>query len=213
MKTTRRKFVTGMATVCSAGALLPAVAEEHTEAEQNMATQLEDPRITRARLAGPASVTKDATVAIMHSTGEMEMLVKGSNEWICTPGDPDKIGEPPMCMNPMGMQWMMDGKARKPKPTNAAPGIIYMLCGATQHSTTDPTDQSSPAIPIGPHWMVTWPFDAEICGLPTTARDAGAWIMFAGTPYAYLHVCGDPWSGHVYERGDKAVWSMSYEKD
>ncbi len=177
-----------------------------------MAASYEDPRITRARQAGPSSVTKDATVGIMHASGAMEVLARGSNEWVCTPGDLDKVGEPPMCMNPMGMQWMMDAKAQKPKPTNVTPGIIYMLSGATQHSTTNPLDHTSPAIPIGPHWMITWPFDATGCGLPTTARDAGAWVMFAGSPYAYLHVCGDPWVGHVYDRGDKAVWTMQYEK-
>ena len=32
--------------------------------------------------------------------------------------------------------------------------------------------------------MVLWPFEAKHCGLPTTVRDAGAWTMFAGTPYA-----------------------------
>jgi hypothetical protein len=34
--------------------------------------------------------------------------------------------------------------------------------------------------------------------------------MFAGTPYAYLHVCGTPWEGNEYHDGDKAVWTMSY---
>jgi len=54
----------------------------------------------------------------------------------------------------MGMQWMMDLMARKPTPTNSAPGLIYMLNGAIQHSFTDPFDTTSPAIPIGPHWML-----------------------------------------------------------
>jgi hypothetical protein len=93
----------------------------------------------------------------------------------------------------MGLQWMMDIMAKKPKPTNTAPGLIYMLCGATQHSNTDPFDRTSPAIPIGPHWMIIWPYDAKHCGLPNTVRDAGAWVMFDGTPYAYLHICGTPW--------------------
>ena len=110
----------------------------------------EDPRITRARLSGPSGVTKDATVAIIGPGGKMTILAKGTNEWVCTPGDENKIGQPPMCMNPMGMQWMMDAMQGKPKPTNAIPGMIYMLCGATQRSNTDPSDMTSPAIPIGP---------------------------------------------------------------
>jgi hypothetical protein len=142
----------------------------------------------------------------------MTILVKGSNEWVCVPGNENKVGDPPMCMNPMGMQWMMDAMQGKSKPTNAAPGLIYMLCGATQRSNTNPSDRTSTAIPIGPHWMITWPFDAESNGLPTTVRDKGAWVMFAGTAYAYLHVCGSPWEGNEYHVGDKAVWSMSYAR-
>ena len=175
-----------------------------------MTDKAEDPRITRARLSGPEHVTKDATVAEMAADGTMTILVKGTNEWVCTPGNENKIGDPPMCMNPMGMRWMMDAMQGKPKPTNTAPGMIYMLCGATQRSNTNPADRTSPAIPIGPHWMITWPFDAEANGLPTTVRDKGAWVMFAGTPYAYLHVCGTPWEGTEYHVGDQAVWTMSY---
>jgi hypothetical protein len=172
----------------------------------------EDPRITRARLSGPEQVTKDATVAEMAADGSLTVLVKGTNEWVCTPGNENKIGVPPMCMNPMGMRWMMDAIQGKPKPTNTAPGMIYMLCGATQRSNTNPADKTSPAIPIGPHWMITWPFDAAANGLPTTVRDKGAWVMFAGTPYEYLHVCGSPWEGNEYREGDKAVWTMSYPR-
>ena len=152
----------------------------------------EDPRIRRARLSGPEQVTRDATIAELNSDGTMTVLVRGTNEWVCTPGDENKIGDPPMCMNPLGIQWMMDAKQGKPRPTNNAPGMIYMLCGATQRSNIDRSDKTSPAIPIGPHWMITWPFDAAANGLPTTVRDKGAWVMFAGTPYAYLHVCGTP---------------------
>jgi hypothetical protein len=179
---------------------------------QRMKDRAEDPKITRARLSGPEHVTRDATVAEFGVGGTLNILVKGSNHWVCVPGDENKIGEPPMCMNPMGRQWMMDAMQGKPRPTNSAPGMIYMLCGATQRSNTDPSDRTSPAIPIGPHWMITWPFDAETNGLPTTVRDKGAWVMFAGTPYSYLHVCGTPWDGNEYREGDKAVWTMSYAR-
>jgi len=35
-----------------------------------------------------------------------------------------------MCADPMGMQWMVDVMNKRPKPSNAAPGLIYMLNGA-----------------------------------------------------------------------------------
>ncbi len=181
-----------------------------TSKGRDMTDKAEDPRITRARLAGPKQVTRHATVAEIAAGGAMTVLAQGTNEWVCTPGDDNRIGDPPMCMNPMGMRWMMDAMQGKPKPTNTAPGMIYMLCGATQRSNTDPFDRTSPAIPIGPHWMITWPFEPVANGLPTTVRDKGAWVMFAGTPYEYLHVCGDPWDGNEYHEGDRAVWTMTY---
>ena len=140
------------------------------------------------------------------------VLRKGRNEWICTPGNENRVGDPPMCVDELGMQWFKDALAGKPAPTNPAPGLCYMLCGATQHSNDTPFDHSSPPIPIGPHWMILWPFDAKHCGLPTTVRDAGAWIMFSRTPYAYLHVCGTPWEGTEYAPGDEQQWTLRYVK-
>ena len=107
-------------------------------------------KIARAMASGPREITKDATVAEMGAEGKLVILRQGTNEWVCFPGNENEIGNVPMCADAMGLQWMMDIMAKKPKPTNTAPGLIYMLCGATQHSNTDPFDRTSPAIPIGP---------------------------------------------------------------
>jgi len=119
------------------------------------------------------------------------VLREGTNGFTCMPGNPRVVGEPPMCADAASMQWSADFKSHKSKPTNTEPGIIYMLAGATQRSDTDPYDTTSPPIPIGPHWMIMWPFDPKTTGLPTTQAD-GAYIMWAGSPYAYLHVMGRP---------------------
>jgi hypothetical protein len=39
------------------------------------------------------------------------------------PGQPNVVGEPPMCADAASMQWFDDAKAHKPKPTNTVPGI------------------------------------------------------------------------------------------
>lgn len=170
-------------------------------------------KIARAMRAGPLQITRNATIAEMdHHGNPTNILRAGSNEWLCVPGDENRVGDPPMCVDPLGLQWFKDIHAGKPAPTIATPGLCYMLCGATQHSNDTPFDRTSPAIPIGPHWMVLWPFDAKHCGLPTTVRDAGAWIMFSGTPYAYLHICGTPWEGNEYSPGDEPLWTMQYSK-
>src|SRR4030088_910259 len=153
--------LSGLSTVDETGRK-DTVSNDPTPGGQYMTDKGEDPRITRARLSGPEHVTKDAMVAKMAGDGTMTVRVKGTNEWVCTPGNENKIGQPPMCMNPMGMRWMMDAMQGRPEPTNTAPGMIFMLCGATQRSNTVPSDRTSPAIPIGPHWMITWPF--RCCG-------------------------------------------------
>jgi hypothetical protein len=180
--------------------------------QQVMADAIKDEKIRRAVLAGPSCVTSDATVADMAQNGDMTVLRPGTNDWVCVPGDQNVIGAVDMCLDPMGMVWMKDLMARKPKPGNTFPGLIYMLNGATQHSYTDPFDTTSPAIPIGPHWMILWPFDAMDAGIGNVMRDAGAMVMFAGTPYAHLHICGSPWDGNEYHPGDRAVWTMTYSR-
>jgi hypothetical protein len=180
--------------------------------ENSMSDEIVKEKIRRALLSGPDSVTREATVAEMDAQGRMTVLRPGTNRWVCVPGNENIIGQADMSLDPMGMQWMLDVMAKKPKPSNTAPGLIYMLNGATQRSYTDPFDRTSPAIPIGPHWMIIWPFVATEAGLPTVMRDAGTLVMFAGTPYAHLHVCGSPWDGSEYRPGDRAVWTMTYAR-
>ena len=115
---------------------------------------------------GPARSPRTRPSRKWTPNGDLVILVQGANDWICFPGNENEIGNVPMCCDPMGLQWMRDAMAGKPKPTNTAPGLIYMLCGATQHSNTDAADHTSPAIPIGPHWMILWPYDAARDGLP-----------------------------------------------
>lgn len=174
--------------------------------------EIDKEKIRRAMLAGPSSVTAEATVAEIDHQGNLTVIRPGTNEWVCIPGDQNVVGRPDMALDPMGMIWFKDVLARKPKPTNTSPGLIYMLNGATQRSFTDPFDTTSPPIPIGPHWMILWPFDAKAAGLSTVMRDAGTMVMFAGTPYAHLHICGSPWEGNEYHRGDRGVWTMRYER-
>jgi hypothetical protein len=188
------------------------VKSQGETAEQVTAEAIKSEKIRRAMLAGPSCVTSEATVAELADSGDLTVLRPGANDWVCVPGDQNVIGAVDMCLDPMGMVWMTDLMARKPKPTNTSPGLIYMLNGATQHSYTDPFDVTSPAIPIGPHWMILWPFDATAAGIGSVMRDAGAMVMFAGTPYAHLHICGSPWDGNEYHAGDRAVWTMTYSR-
>ena len=210
----RRSFV-GKAALAGVGAaaLTPEVfGQRPVPSQEHLANEIKKEKIRRALLAGPASVTREATVAEMNKAGELAVLRPGTNDWVCIAGDQNIIGSADMCLDPMGMVWFKDLLGGKPRPTNATPGLIYMLNGATQRSFTDPFDTTSPAIPIGPHWMLIWPFDPKTAGLSSVMRDAGTMVMFAGTPWAHLHICGSPWDGKEYHPGDRGVWTMSYAR-
>jgi hypothetical protein len=141
--------------------------------------------------AGPDNISKSARI-IDKDAGNKAILREGSNGFTCMPGNPNVVGDPPMCADAASMQRGSDFSAHKPKPTNSVPGITYMLAGATQRSDSDPYDKTSPPITVGPHWMTMWPFDPKATGLPIHHRDTGAYIMWAGSPYAHVHVMGRP---------------------
>ena len=146
-------------------------------------------KIARAISAGPPSVTAHATVADMDAKGKMTTLRKGTNGWTCVPGHVGVIGDDPFCADAVSMQWGDDWAAHKPKPTNTKPGIMYMYAGGTDWSASDPFATKGTPIKEPPHWMIMWPVDKS-SGLPTSPRDTGTWIMYAGTPYAHLMING-----------------------
>jgi hypothetical protein len=147
-------------------------------------------KIAEAMSAGPSNIATNARIVEMGTDHHLVELRPGTNDWTCMPKQSDTM--PPMCADRASMQWMSDFSEHKPKPTNTVPGITYMLAGATQRSDSDPFDKTSPLIEIGPHWMIMWPFDPKATGLPTTHRPVGAYIMWAGSPYAHVHVMGAP---------------------
>jgi hypothetical protein len=102
-------------------------------------------KIARAMRAGPSTIMEHATVAEMDRLGRMiDILRKGANDWVCRPGNEDVVGDPPMCVDALGMRWFRDLLEGKPEPTNKAPGLCCMLCGATQHSNATPMTEPAP---------------------------------------------------------------------
>lgn len=193
MKSSSGVLAATLAALVIAGIGSEAAAQTHAAQPSALySDELTQIKIARALSAAPPDVAKAATVAEMDGHGKMTVLRAGTNGFTCMPGDPSGVGQPAMCADEASMQWFKDFAEHKPKPTNTVPGITYMLAGATQGSDSDPYDTSSPAITIGPHWMIMWPFDPKTTGLPTTHRPTGAYIMWAGSPYAHVHIMGRP---------------------
>lgn len=197
-ESTRPKFVastvTAMALILIIGVRLVSRAESKTSHNETSAQAGEtiQKKISRAMSAGPDNVSTSAQIIDTDGQGKMVVLREGNNGFTCMPGNLKVVGEPPMCVDAAAMQWYDDAKAHKPKPTNKIPGITYMLAGASQRSDSDPNDTTSTPINVGPHWMIVWPFDTKTTGLPTTHKSTGAYIMWAGSPYAHVHIMGRP---------------------
>jgi hypothetical protein len=188
-------FLTFSAAMLLTAGMLVRSAAQTAPSDQESSTSSDDStqvKIARAMSAGPDNVSKSARIIDTDARGNRVILREGSNGFTCMPGNLRVVGEPPMCVDAASMQWFDDAKAHKPKPTNTVPGITYMLAGATQRSDSDPHDTTSMPIEVGPHWMIMWPFDPKTTGLPTTHKATGAYIMWAGSPYAHMHVMGRP---------------------
>ena len=196
-ESSRSKFlasaVTAMTLLLIIGGSVGSIESKASNNEISAKTgETTEEKITRAMSAGPDNVSQSARIIDTDAQGKMVVLREGNNGFTCMPGNPNVVGEPPMCVDAASMQWFADAKAHKPKPTNTVPGITYMLAGASQRSDSDPNDTTSMPIDVGPHWMIMWPFDPKTTGLPTIHKPTGAYIMWAGSPYAHVHIMGRP---------------------
>ena len=152
--------------------------------------------VRRAESGGPAEIAAAATIARIDARATLVVVRPGSNGVTCVvgvPGDEDS----PFCADEHGLQWILDAWASRPRPTNAAPGVIYMARGGLHHETATGEiatfeGPDTVAVREPPHWMLMWPFDPEVTGLPTKENDAGVYIMYAGSPFAHLMIYQDP---------------------
>jgi len=159
-----------------------------------------DPKIHDAMSAAPFAIAKDATILDYPPTGQTKPVVlrNGTNGWTCWTDSPATLTDDPKCLDQTWMAWteaLQAGKAPKIDKL----GIGYMLQGGTAASTTDP-------MAVKPrddqHWqivdsavMLLMPDDLKPADFPTNGSAGGPYIMYAGTPYAFLMVpvlTGDP---------------------
>ena len=164
---------------------LPAVCQQQAAKPK---ADTKTAKIALALSAAPRNISKGARVVDHDSTGKEITLREGTNGFTCFPGQPGEPGGQPFCGNAAALQWESDHDAHKPKPTNTEPGIEYMMAGGTDWSASDPYRASGTPIKEPPHWMIMWPFDPAITGLPTAPKQTGTWIMWAGTPWSHLMI-------------------------
>jgi probable phosphoglycerate mutase len=118
-------------------------------------------KIADALRAGPAFITKDATVLDWPSApgGEYRLLRKGSNEWTCLPAIPGYPHDEPGCFDPIFLRWMQDSLAGR-TPHIDRIGISYMYFGAWQSKD----GSSGHEFHVGPHLMIVSPRQDDFQG-------------------------------------------------
>jgi hypothetical protein len=138
-------------------------------------------KIADAMRAGPAFITKDATVLYWPSTpdGEYRLLRKGSNEWTCLPAIPgyphDAIDAAfktePGCYDPTFLSWMLDSLAGL-APHIDRIGISYMYLGLWKRAK----DGSGHDFHVGPHLMIVGPNQDEFDGFNRDATNGMPYV-------------------------------------
>ena len=126
-------------------------------------------KIAAALRAGPAFITKDATVIDWPSApgGEYRVLRRGSYEWTCLPAIPgyphDAIDsafkEESGCYDPIFLRAMQDSIAGRPPHIDRI-GISYMYLGAWRSAKGG----SGHEFHVGPHLMIIGPHQDDFQG-------------------------------------------------
>jgi hypothetical protein len=151
--------------------------------------------IRKAEGGAPSSISKDARIARFDKDGKVSVLRDGSNDFTCA--SIPQMGIPAYCGDKNAWDWMTSAMSRKDKPSNNEPGIAYMMQGGVHYETADGQIEMMPSakthnVKEPPHWMLMWPMDPAKTGLPTRPNASGAYVMFAGTPYAHIMVYENP---------------------
>ena len=131
-------------------------------------------KIADALRAGPAFITKDATVLDWPSApgGEYRLLRRGSNEWTCLPAIPGYPHDEPGCFDPIFLQWMQDSLSGR-TPHIDRIGISYMYLGAWKSAKDS---SSGHEFHVGPHLMVVGPNQDEFQGFNRDATNGMPYV-------------------------------------
>ena len=140
--------------------------------------------IALARSAAPDLVSADATVAFRG-----EVLVQGTNGWVCLPETLPDDGAP-MCNDAVWMELMGAMGAGEPYTVKRL-GISYMLAGDAGVSNSNPAHPDGANAPDfikeGAHLMLAVP-RALLEGLTDDPHAGGPYVMWKDTPYAHIMV-------------------------
>lgn len=175
----------------------PEATPQRAEATPAAQPATGDPaKIAEAESAAPPSIARNATIMDWPAQegGEMRVLRRGTNNWVCYPSTPaaaGAAGADPMCLDEpfqaWAQAWMTRGTPQVPRV-----GIAYMLRGDIGVSNLDPfATERTPDnewVQTGPHIMVVLPDVRQLESFPHDPAGGGPYLMWRGTPYAHIMV-------------------------
>jgi len=135
----------------------------HTQQPTSKFPTTDSEKIADALRAGPAFITKDATVLDWPSKpgGEYRVLRKGTSEWSCLPGVPGYPHDEPGCFDPVFLKWIKEGLAGRRANIDKV-GIAYMYMGAWVPNKSGSDRTIHQEFHVGPHIMIITPHQEEL---------------------------------------------------
>jgi hypothetical protein len=152
---------------------------------------MSDAAITKlAMSAGPADVTKAATIVTMGADMKTRQVKAGTNGWVCMVAQMGDLNES-MCLDKQWQSWA-DAWMNKKDPQVTGVGVAYMLNGDNGASNIDPYAQKPTAdnkwVITGPHVMILTADTKMLDSMGTDWNGGGPWVMWKGTKYAHIMV-------------------------
>jgi hypothetical protein len=194
--------------------------QDSTRGISNKTDEAKEEKIANAISAAPASITDSATVMDWPAgeEGRLITLRKGSNAFTCIPDRPDTPENDPMCLDKQWMQWL-DAWINDEMFNADQIGFGYMLQGGLMGDSTDYNShggyekKESMKSRDGDnerherkesHVMILVPDTTLLKKLPKTPESGGPWVVFHGTPFAYISVPVGMNRNIEHENGSKA---------
>jgi hypothetical protein len=165
----------------------PTVNSSADTAKQKPADQkmTDAQKMTLAMSAGPAGITKDATIVDLTDMSNKQLRA-GTNGWVCYADV-----RQPMCLDKEWQKWMT-AYMTKGELKITGTGIGYMLRGDTGASNIDPFATAPTAdnqwVVAPAHIMVIYVDPKMLDSFTTDPKSGGPWVMWKGTPYAHVMV-------------------------
>jgi len=189
------KFVVLALVLVSVSLIAVAAVTAQTNATSEPSADIQA-KIESAMSAGPANITKDATIfdRAFDADGKFVVLRQGNNGWYCLPDIAASPEQDPQCLDQTWLGALYAFRAGKPVVVTT-PGIAYMLAGGDHPSYTDPKAVTPPTGETwhksGPHLMVILPSADLTSGVTCTDSVMDSdndCVMFPDTALAHLMI-------------------------